>query len=138
MPKRDIYHFEIRTALEKDGWTITSDPITLEWEDALYYPDLGAERFIAAEKERVKIAVEIKSFVSPNFLTDFYGALGQYDNYAIAFSEIEPDRKVILAVPLNAYELFFQKIAIQRVLEVKNVAVVVVDTEQKKVQSWIR
>jgi len=24
MPKRDIYHFEIRTALEKDGWTITS------------------------------------------------------------------------------------------------------------------
>jgi hypothetical protein len=82
MPKRDIYHFEIRTALEKDGWTITS--------------------------------------------------------YAIAFSEIEPDRKVILAVPLNAYELFFQKIAIQRVLEVKNVAVVVVDTEQKTVQSWIR
>jgi hypothetical protein len=51
------------------------------------------------------------------------------------FSEIEPDRKVVLAVPLNAYELFFQKIAIQRVLEVKNVAVVVVDTEQKTVQS---
>lgn len=133
-----MYHFDIRAALEKDGWTITSDPITLEWEDALYYPDLGAERFIAAEKGMVKIAVEIKSFISPNFLSEFYGAIGQYDNYFIALSEIEPDRKVILAITLSAYELFFQKISIQRVLEVKNIALLIVDTDQQIIQSWIR
>lgn len=133
-----MYHFDIRVALENDGWVITADPITLEWEDALYYPDLGAERFIAAEKGVVKIAVEIKSFISPNFLNDFYNAIGQYDNYFIAFSEIEPDRKVILAIPLRAYELFFQRTSIQRVLEVKNISVLVVDIEQQKIQSWIR
>ncbi len=27
MPARDIYHDTVRNALEKDGWTITHDPV---------------------------------------------------------------------------------------------------------------
>lgn len=38
--------------------------------------DLGAEKVIAAEREGLKIAVEIKSFLGPSKISEFYGALG--------------------------------------------------------------
>ena len=44
MPRRDLYHYEIRRAIEKEGWTITDDPMQLTWEEKDYFPDLGAER----------------------------------------------------------------------------------------------
>lgn len=31
MPARDIFHQAVRTALETDGWTITDDPLLLEY-----------------------------------------------------------------------------------------------------------
>jgi len=33
MPARDIFHDAIRSALIKDGWTITDDPLTLKLDD---------------------------------------------------------------------------------------------------------
>jgi hypothetical protein len=138
MPKRDTYHHHVRVALEKDGWQITADPMTLEWEDALYYPDLGAERWIAAEKGLAKIAVEIKSFLGPYFQTDFYEAIGQYDNYAIALADLEPDRKIVLAVSQNVYESFFAKKSIQRILEIKAISLLVFNVENQLVAAWIR
>jgi len=50
MPAKDIYHNTVRTALEKDGWTITNDPLTLEIGDRSLFVDLGAEKILAAEK----------------------------------------------------------------------------------------
>ena len=66
MPAKDHFHDHVRTALKKDGWTITDDPLTIVLEgtrDNLFV-DLGAERLIAAEKAAQKIAVEVKSFIS--------------------------------------------------------------------------
>jgi len=57
MPAKDIYHNTVRTALEKDGWTITNDPLTLEICDRSLFVDLGAEKILAAEKQGRKIAV---------------------------------------------------------------------------------
>jgi hypothetical protein len=64
MPAKDIYHNTVRTALEKDGWTITNDPLTLEIGDRSLFVDLGAEKILAAEKQGRKIAVEVTSFLS--------------------------------------------------------------------------
>ena len=50
--------------------------------------DLGAEKFIAAEKDHEKIVVEIKSFSGSSVITDFHEALGQYRNYLIALKGI--------------------------------------------------
>jgi hypothetical protein len=50
MPRKDKYHDAVRTVLEKDGWTISHDPLVLEWGDKDVYVDLGAERLLAAEK----------------------------------------------------------------------------------------
>ncbi len=51
MPRRDVFHDSVRVALEKDGWIVTHDPLYFEWEDATYYPDLGAEKVIAASRD---------------------------------------------------------------------------------------
>ncbi|MCP4397416.1 MAG: hypothetical protein GY801_08990, partial [bacterium] len=61
MSRRDTYHYVVKDALIREGWTITHDPYTFDTEPQLS-TDLGAERTIAAEKGEDKIAVEIKSF----------------------------------------------------------------------------
>lgn len=62
MPAKDLYHNEVKNALQKDGWVITHDPLTISAGPKTFHVDLGAEKIIAAEKEGMKIAVEIKSF----------------------------------------------------------------------------
>jgi predicted RecB family endonuclease len=73
---KDKYHDLVRDALEKDGWTITDDPLRIQVEERTIKIDLGAEKLIAAEKEGQKIAVEIKSFIGHSVITDFYLAIG--------------------------------------------------------------
>jgi hypothetical protein len=70
--------------------------------------DLGAEKLLAAEKGGEKIAVEIKSFLNPSAITDFYSALGQYLCYHLALEATQPERVLYMAVPLDAYRTFFQ------------------------------
>ncbi|WP_318528427.1 element excision factor XisH family protein [Plectonema radiosum] len=81
MPSRDIYHNTVKNALLKDGWTITHDPLRLEWGKKDLYVDLGAEQLIGAENAERKIAVEIKSFVGRSDIDDLEKALGQYILY---------------------------------------------------------
>lgn len=64
MPAKDTYHDAVKTALTKDGWTITDDPLYLKCGYKDLFIDLGAEQLLAAEKGKRKIAVEVKSFVA--------------------------------------------------------------------------
>jgi XisH protein len=63
MSRKDTFHDIVRRALEKDGWTITHDPLYIDLTDVEVQIDLGAERLIAAERNNQTIAVEIKSFI---------------------------------------------------------------------------
>ena len=64
MPAKDIYHEPFVRALQKDGWAITHDPLTVTVEGTNLLIDVGAERLLAAQRGNERIAVEIKSFVS--------------------------------------------------------------------------
>lgn len=64
MSAKDKFHGIVKSALEKDRWTITDDPLRIEWGLVEVYIDLGAEKIIGAEKEGQKIAVEVKSFLA--------------------------------------------------------------------------
>ena len=75
MAKKDKYHEQVKEALIKEGWEITHDPYKVKLGSPTLKIDLGAEKLIAAKKGKEKIAVEIKSFISPSFFTDFYAAL---------------------------------------------------------------
>lgn len=70
MPAFDRCHETVRRALTKDGWTITDDPLTLEFGERKLYADFGAERLLGAERGTKKIAVEIKTFRCPSPIAD--------------------------------------------------------------------
>ncbi len=138
MPRRDVYHYAIRRAIEKDGWTVTHDPMQITWEDKDYSPDLGAERLLAAERGTEKIAIEIKSFIGQNFGVDFYEAMGQFDSYFYALADLEPDRVVMLAISEITYKKFFIKKFVQRLLVLKKIPLIVVDTDNEIIIKWIK
>jgi predicted RecB family endonuclease len=75
---KDRFHTVVRTALEKGGWQITADPYEINIDDVDFEIDLAAEKLLAAERENQKIAVEVKSFISPSNVSDFHMALGQF------------------------------------------------------------
>src|ERR1041384_7328354 len=99
MPALDQYHQAVKSALIKDGWTITADPLTLRVGADRIHIDIAAERVLIAEKGARKIAVEIKSFTGPSKISDLEEALGQYVLYRMALKRTEPDRELYLAVP---------------------------------------
>jgi hypothetical protein len=105
--QKDIYHEVVKSALVKEGWTITHDPFLLRYADHNLYVDLGAEAPIGAEKGGRKIAVEIKSFVGRSEVADLEQALGQYGLYRFLLARVEPDRSLYLAVPEEAYYAIF-------------------------------
>src|SRR5437879_11801758 len=102
MPAKDTYHDVMRSALIKDGWTITDDPFRLVWGERDFYVDLGAERVVAAEKAGKRIAVEVKCFVSASPMHDLEVALGQFLLYRSILEEQEPGRALFLALPREA------------------------------------
>jgi hypothetical protein len=69
---KDLFHQSVKTALTKDGWIITSDPLTIRIGRVKLEIDLAAERIFAAQKDGQKIAVEVKSFINPSNINDFH------------------------------------------------------------------
>lgn len=47
---RDLFHNIVRSALEKDGWLITDDPLSIRCGGVDIQIDLGVEKLLAAEK----------------------------------------------------------------------------------------
>ena len=78
---RDGIHYAVRRALEKENWTITNDPFYVESGGVSVEIDMEAEKFIAAQKENVKILVEVKPLKNRSLLYDFHSAIGQYIDY---------------------------------------------------------
>jgi hypothetical protein len=134
----DFYHQNVRQALEKDGWRITHDPYTVKIDDVGYEIDLGAELLIAAQKNKIKIAVEIKSFVGPSTINEFHKAVGQFNDYYVALEIQEPDRVLYLAVPEDIWIRFFQKPIIQKSLTRIGVKTIVYNPEQNHIVKWIK
>jgi XisH protein len=137
MSAKDKFHDIVRLALEKDGWNITNDPLYIDFGKVQMRIDLGAEKLLAAEKEGEKIAVEIKSFLSPSAITDFHVALGQFLNYRTALREKEPERNLYLAVDTETYDDFFTLPFIQLQKKEFQLKVVVYDTETKEIVRWL-
>ena len=134
---KDRYHYLVKEALIKDGWIITHDPYTLRDWDPDWEIDLGAEKIIAAEKENEKIAVEVKLFLELSFAYEFHKALGQYLNYRASLSELEKERTLFLAIPLNIWEIEFQRKGIKFSLEVYKVKIIDSNIESNSIEQWI-
>jgi hypothetical protein len=134
---KDIFHESVKKALEKDQWIITDDPLKIKFGDVNFQIDLGAEKIIAAERGSEKIAVEIKSFLNPSAITDFYSALGQFLSYRLALVKNKPERILYLAVPLDTYKTFFQLEFTQSAIKQYQVLLIVYDPSNEVIVKWI-
>jgi XisH protein len=133
---KDLFHNVVKTALIKDGWQITDDPLFLKVGGVDFFIDLGAEKLLAAERDGNKIAVEIKSFINTSSVADFHLAIGQFINYRVALKVADPERKLFLAVPDIAYKTFFQKEFPRMVIQQYELELFVYDIENEVIVLW--
>lgn len=136
MPARDTYHDAVRSALIKDGWTITDDPFRLTWGKRDFFVDLAAERVFAAEKAGRRIAVETKCFLGASPMTDLERALGQFILYRTILDKQEPDRSLFLAVTEDASAVFDEPIG-QLIIAESSIRVIVFDLLAEEIRRWI-
>jgi hypothetical protein len=135
---RDLYHNHVRTALEKDGWTITDDPLKLEWrEGQKVLIDLGAEKLVIAEKGARKIAVEVKSFLSDSEMQDLYQAVGQFILYRKVLKNAEPDRELFLAIRAAVYQSLFADAEGEAFRAEEEIKLLVFNAKSKEIIKWI-
>ncbi len=137
MPARDIYHDAVRHALEKDGWTITHDPLRITVGSHEMYVDLGAERLLAAERGELRIAVEVKSFLGGSPLDELEKAVGQYSVYRAALAKRDPKRTLYLAVPVKARISLFASPLGELVVRDSAVRLVSFDPVEEVVEEWL-
>ncbi|MEH2245736.1 XisH family protein [Nostoc sp.] len=134
MSARDKFHNIVKSALQKDGWRITHDPLLIPIENITdIYIGLGAERIIAAEREGQIIAVEVKSFITTSTISEFHTAVGQFINYRYVLEEIDSERVLYLAVPLNTYNDFLNKPFIKTVIQRSQINLIVYDVETEEI-----
>ena len=136
MPSLDLFHNTVKNALQKEGWIITHDPFYLSIGGGEMYIYLGAEQLIGAEKEGKKIAVEIKSFIGASAISEFHLALGQFLNYRLALTTIDPVRILYLAVPSDTYDSFFSLKFVQMSLAQYQINLIVYDPVSEVIIKW--
>lgn len=137
MAARDFYHEHVRTALTKDGWTITDDPLKLEWLGANLQVDLGAERLITAERGKEKIAVEVKSFIGPSRIEDLKEALGQFMIYRASLIKAASERVLFLAIRDDVHRRIFEKPDGKALLVREEIRLLVFNAKRREIVKWI-
>ena len=135
---KDIFHESAKRALENDGWTITHDPFLIPINSNGVYADIGAEKTLAAEREKDLIVAEVKSFVGLSVVTDFYAAIGKYELYFQALRKFYPERKLYLALPEKGYKKLIRDPFFEEVLVNLNIKLFVFNTEKDVIVKWIK
>ncbi len=135
MSRRDTYHYVVKDALIREGWTITHDPYTFD-TDPQISTDLGAERLIAAEKGYQRIVVEVKSFLQESQVVELEKALGQYGLYRRFLAQEDPDSELYLAVPVHAFEDIFRRQVGREAVEEFHLQLLVYSLSEKESLLW--
>lgn len=137
MPAKDIYHYNVKNALIKDGWRIIRDGYQIKFKEIKLYPDLAAEVMFAAQRDEKQIIVEVKSFLGMSRVRDFEAAVGQYVLYRLYLSQVFPESTVYLAISTDIYRSFFMKQAIQFAIEELKIKLIIFDVELEQIVQWI-
>jgi hypothetical protein len=137
MPALDRFHQAVRHALEKEGWTITHDPLTLLVDERRVFVDLGAERLLGAERGMHKIAVEIKTFAGRSEVNELRDAFGQFVTYRELLAELEPEREMYIAVPESTAEGIFEERIGQILRRRLEVSFLTYDAENEVILRWM-
>lgn len=134
----DKIHIPVKEALIQDGWLITDDPLYIKVGTLTVFVDLGAERVLGAEKNGERIAVEVKTFSNPSFMTALYEAIGKYAVYRKALALDESDRTLYLAMPEDVYDKYVKEPLFIGSLEDGRINLILFETSIEKISRWIK
>ncbi|HSF73890.1 MAG TPA: XisH family protein [Microcoleus sp.] len=137
MPVKDIYHHAVKQALVNDGWLIVAENYVLEYGGDKLYPDIAAEKLIAAESQGRKILVQVKSFLGRSFINDLEGAVGKYIIYRNILQAQESEYELYLAIAARVYQDGFQKKLAKLIIETNRVKLLVFEPEGEVIERWI-
>ena len=134
---KDLVYQAAKNALIKDNCLITHDLYTISFGGVNMAVDLGAEKLIAATKDRQKIAVEIKSFVSPSEMADLKDAIGGFVLYRAVMNRLEPDRILYLGVRDTVFTDLFEEPIGKLLRESENLNLLVFNSDTERITQWI-
>jgi hypothetical protein len=137
MAARDIFHQHLRRALEKDGWTITDDSLSVRWPGSGEPLHPEGEPLIGAEQGGEKIAVAITSFLGASQIVDLQNALGQHSLYRYALRGSEPARKLFLAVRDDVYSAIFESPMGEELRVAEKIRMLVFNPLREEVTRWL-
>lgn len=139
MVAKDIYHEPFVRALQKDGWKITHDPLSILIDATTLLIDIGAEEMVTADKNGERIAVEIKSFISLSAVQDLKEAVGQFWLYELALQKSpgHRDRTLYLAIRAEMYESVFVKGVGKLFLERHALRLIIFNSDTEEIREWI-
>jgi hypothetical protein len=136
MPARDAFHETVKLALGRERW-LNIAPITLRYGKTKLEVDLGAERFLIAQKGSIQIAVEVKSFAAASVVYEFHQAIGQYLHYRMVLKRSQPQRIPYMALPTEVYERSFQEKFFQDSVKENQVNLILVEASSKEISLWL-
>jgi hypothetical protein len=137
MPAKNADHDLVCEALVADGWTITADPLRVQFGGRDLYIDLAAEQAaLTAEKEGRRIAVEIQSFSGVSDVRNLQEAAGQFGMYRLVLRQSDPDRRLYMAVEGEVYNGILSEPLGQAMLAEFGIALLVYDPDTRRVVRW--
>lgn len=134
---RDKIHLAVKKALEKEDWTIVNDPFYVESGGVEIEIDMEAEKFIIAQKDAVKILVEVKSLNKKSLLYEFHATIGQYIDYRGILKDENIDRPLYLAISAATYEQMQLKPFYEKRLLENQIRLIIVDILEETIVQWI-
>jgi hypothetical protein len=106
MPAKDLYHDNVKRALEKDGWTINAQQIFIKLPERRFWIDMEAE----LQRENRRIFVEVKSFKNvPSPVESLAASIGKYLIYRVALDRLSIATPLWLAIPQSAFRGIFSQ-----------------------------
>lgn len=137
MPKKDKFHEIVKSALIKEQWHITNDPLYVPTKGGNnFFIDLGAERILGAEKNGQSIAVEIKSFDGSSPMYTFYEILGQFLIYKIALREQAKPWELYIALSDVGFKKLDDSPIFNKAMQEYEMKFIIVNEKSQTVVEW--
>jgi len=130
MSAKDLYHNNVVNALVKDGWTITDDPLNIQFLNVDLRIDFGAKR------NGEKIAIIVKELGSSSIILDFHEVLGEYLSCLEGIVHSDPTRSLYLAIPSTAYRTLLQLRFSQHMIRKHQIQLAAYDPETEQIIEW--
>lgn len=136
MPAFDQCHEQVVRALQKEGWNVEAEQVTLSLGKRRIFVDLRAVRGVNGNRQQMML-IEVKCFPSSTTVNEeLYHAIGQYLVYRAMLTERRLETPLYLSIPEPIFNSAFD-LPMKRVVEDSQIKLVIVNLEAERVVQWI-